>query len=917
MGKIRKKVKEENRVVARKTPLLTNELLSELLAEYSAQNFTRAEQLAVSLTKKYPRHPFPWKVLGAIFQQTLRLEEALEIKKRIILIAPNDPEAQLNLSNAQRELGRFKDAEESCRRAITLRPSMAEAFCSLAVILQNQGGRDSEAEDSLRHAIHLDPSNSNAHGNLGNFLKKIGKTHEAEECYRRVIQLNPGNPQAHTNLGNLLKDNGDYEEAVKAHLEAIRIKPDYAEAHSNLGNVFLTQGLFSEAEEQYGIAIRLKPTYALAYSNLGNVLREMGRLDEAEGYCREAIKLQPDLPEALGNLANVLKDTGRLAEAEENYLEALKQEKQYQNIYVNYGNLLKDLGRFKEAEGIYRKAIQLQPESAIVLSNFALILRSLNRIPEAEAVCRNALRMDPNLAVAHNNLSIILSDQGRFYDAEVSCREAMRLNPEMYENYSNLGYFLRALGRYSEAEACCRRALLLKSDYSAAYTNLARVIQETGGLAEAVSCYREAIRLSPDNLVYRDNLLFAVNYDDQLSAEDVYKEYENYHSAISRIIGGFKYSHVGRAIGKSGKIRLGYSSPDFTGHSVHLFIEPILKNHDRSRFEIYAYANVKVPDAHTERMKGYFDSWVDVCAMSDEGIAQRIFDDQIDILVDLAGHTVGNRLPVFARCPAPIQVGLLLGAGYTTGLKEIDYIIGDEYITPRGSEPYFSEQIWRVPAPQFCYQPHAENIPEVNELPALVKGYLTFGSLSRTVRINDRLLKVWGSILAKTPNSRLRLDQQLFIDENTRNIFMDRLERLGISRDRVELTCSRPHWRAYHDIDISLDCFPHNAGTTTFDSLWMGVPVLTKLDRPSVGRFGVSILEPLGLSNWVAETEEVYINKAVAFARNLEELVFLRSTLRDRLAKSSLMKPDELASKIEAAYLGMVGAKFSIVDRNT
>jgi predicted O-linked N-acetylglucosamine transferase (SPINDLY family) len=716
--------------------------------------------------------------------------------------------------------------------------------------------------------------------NQGVQAHQDGKLQDAEKFYRIVLTDSPRHPHANNNLGVLAMQVGNPTAGLPFLKAAFQTDTKNSEFFGNYINCLVASGLLQEAQR----------------------ILEIGKSSGAS----EASLLSAQASLKAARLADLAKNENKIQNVKKIDAEFVPDSIEPTSYEISELLSLYASCNVVDAELLAFSMTQKHPNHPFAWKVLGAIYLQTGRLMQAYETMKRAVKLSPTDPEIHNNFSNTLRELGLLDKAEASCREAIRLKPSIAQPYSNLGNVLKDLGRYAEAETLLREAIRLKDNYADAHCNLARVIQETGGLAEAVSCYREAIRLSPDNLVYRDNLLFAVNYDDQLSAEDVYKEYENYHSAISRIIGGFKYSHVGRAIGKSGKIRLGYSSPDFTGHSVHLFIEPILKNHDRSRFEIYAYANVKVPDAHTERMKGYFDSWVDVCAMSDEGIAQRIFDDQIDILVDLAGHTVGNRLPVFARCPAPIQVGLLLGAGYTTGLKEIDYIIGDEYITPRGSEPYFSEQIWRVPAPQFCYQPHAENIPEVNELPALVKGYLTFGSLSRTVRINDRLLKVWGSILAKTPNSRLRLDQQLFIDENTRNIFMDRLERLGISRDRVELTCSRPHWRAYHDIDISLDCFPHNAGTTTFDSLWMGVPVLTKLDRPSVGRFGVSILEPLGLSNWVAETEEVYINKAVAFARNLEELVFLRSTLRDRLAKSSLMKPDELASKIEAAYLGMV-----------
>ena len=337
-------------------------------------------------------------------------------------------------------------------------------------------------------------------------------------------------------------------------------------------------------------------------------------------------------------------------------------------------------------------------------------------------------------------------------------------------------------------------------------------------------------------------------------------------------------------------------------------MEPIFRNHDREQFELFAYSNTANPDDHTERMKGYFDHWVDVVRMSDEEMAQRVYDDQIDILVDMAGHTAGNRLPVFAMRPAPIQASSSIGFGYTTGLKEVDYFICDENLVPAGSEAYFSEEPLRLPAPCLAYAPPRDVIPDISELPALSKGYVTFGSLTRLTRLNDPQLRIWGEILERVPGSRLRLDQKPFAYEGTREMFWERLEGLGIARDRVDLTCSSPHWDAYREIDITLDSWPHNAGTTTIESLWMGVPVLSKLDRVSVGRVGAMILEPLGLGDWLVESEEAYVAHAVAAASDLGSLAELRGELRSRLEGSALLDEVAFAQNLRAAYPRMLEA---------
>jgi len=494
---------------------------------------------------------------------------------------------------------------------------------------------------------------------------------------------------------------------------------------------------------------------------------------------------------------------------------------------------------------------------------------------------------------------------GRLDEAEASHRQTIKLTPSYAEAYINLGNTLKAQGRLEEVPRCYAQAIALEPNLIKAHNNLGSILQQLGRFDEAEASYRRAVMLKPDYIGARDNLLFMLNYAPLLSAAELYREYAAYGAHVSSVTTRH-FGHSGGLSVSGRRIRIGYSSPDFRGHACRFFMEPMFRAHDRDEFELFAYSNTAKPDGHTDRLKGYFDQWVDVTQLSDEAMAERIYADGIDILVDMAGHTKGNRLPVFAMRPAPIQVGSAIGYGYTTGLKEVDYFIGDENLTPEGSEPYFSETLWRVPAPAFVYVPPRDVTPEVSELPALRNGYVTFGSLTRTVRLNDPLLGVWKVILDRVPGSRLRLDQKPFAVEGTRELFWARLEGLGIARERVELTCSQLHWDAYEGIDITLDCWPHNAGTTTVESLWMGVPVLTKVDRPSVGCVGASYLRPLDLDAWVAEDEEAYIEKAVAYASDLTTLAQLRDCLRHRLEGSSLLDAVGGTQKMESAYRQMV-----------
>ena len=534
-----------------------------------------------------------------------------------------------------------------------------------------------------------------------------------------------------------------------------------------------------------------------------------------------------------------------------------------------------------------------------------VILNELGRFDEAEASYRQAIALKPDYAEAHNNLGVTLNELARFDEAEASCEQAISLKPDFAEAYSNLGNPLKERGRLDEAEASCRQAIVFKPSLTQAHSNFGSVVQELGRFNEAAASFGRAIALEPQLFEPRNNLLFVLNYDPAVESAELVTEYEAFGEFISDLT-KYHFTHEGVTPIRGRRIRVGYSSPDYKGHACRFFMEPIFRNHDRDQFELFAYSNTHNPDQHTERMRGYFDHWVDVVRMTDEEMAQRIYDDQIDILVDMAGHTKGNRLPVFAMRPAPIQASSSIGFGYTTGLSEIDYFLCDENLVPEGSEEYFSEEPYRLPAPGYAYEPPREETPEVSELPALRNGYVTFGSLTRTIRINDPLLRVWSEILEHVPNSRLRLDQKSFAHEGMRELFWQRLEGLGLPRERVELTCSTPHWNAYHDIDMTLDCWPHNAGTTTLESLWMGVPVLSKIDRASMGRIGAGALKPLGLEDWLVETAEAFVERAVSFASDIDALSKLRAELRGRVDKGPHLDAATATGHLENAYREML-----------
>ncbi len=332
--------------------------------------------------------------------------------------------------------------------------------------------------------------------------------------------------------------------------------------------------------------------------------------------------------------------------------------------------------------------------------------------------------------------------------------------------------------------------------------------------------------------------------------------------------------------------------PDFRVHAAALFAEPLLAAHDRTRVELFCYAEVAAPDAATTRFQALTKHWRSTVGLSDAALADQIRADRIDVLVDLAGHSAGNRLLTFARRPAPVQVAYLLGHGYSSGLSAMDAFLADAALAPPGCEHLFSERLVWLPRIPLAYAPPA-GMPAVDELPALANGFVTFGYFGRPERLNEGVIAAWSRVLLGVPGSRLVLNNRPFQEAAFSALFAARFAAHGIGRERLDMVCTMPQektWAAYGGIDIALDPFPHNAGTTTIEALWQGVPVVTLAGRPSVGRFGASILHAVGLDDWVTTDDSSYIARAVTAAGDLAALHILRAGLRDRVAASPLLR---------------------------
>jgi predicted O-linked N-acetylglucosamine transferase (SPINDLY family) len=551
-------------------------------------------------------------------------------------------------------------------------------------------------------------------------------------------------------------------------------------------------------------------------------------------------------------------------------------------------------GRMEEALALFARVAGARPQSAMAARNCGAACLNLYRNAEARDWFAKAEKLAPDdadAALGHGTASHMLGDLD---DAIAAFDRALAMRADWFDAVLARANVLQHAGRLAQAEAGFLAALALQPNEARALNNLANLRADQTRFREALDLYAKAGA--------EHGWLFALNYDPDVSAEQLAAAYRGWgtrHAEAPRV------APAPSALAPKARLRVGFVSCDLRRHSMQHFLLPALAHLEPARIELFLYSATGKSDAVTERYRALAAKFASLDGVGDDEAAARIAADGIDILVDASGHTAGNRLGLFARKPAPVQA-TWLAYGTTTGIAAIDWFLGDARLVPPGGERHFVERVWRL-ASAYCYAP-PEGLPDVTPLPATQNGAVTFGCFSRTIRLNDRTLAAWGQILAALPQSRLKLDSLPFVDEAMRNDFAGRLCGLGARPDQLEIGYTTPQsavWDAYGRIDIALDPFPHNAGATTFEALWLGVPVVSKRDRIPLGRFGDSILGAAGLGDWVADDMPGYVARAVAAASDVAALAALRSSLRDRLAASKLGDAPAFGRALGDAFHGM------------
>ena len=562
--------------------------------------------------------------------------------------------------------------------------------------------------------------------------------------------------------------------------------------------------------------------------------------------------------------------------------------------------------RLAEASGVCRQICDAEPAIAENWFMLATVAGQLGQLDEALDGYNQALHLNPEFTPAYINLGNLLFARGKVQEAESCYRQVVALQADSVDALANLGKVLQSQGRFSEAERYFRKALTIQPELPDLYNELGMSLNGQGRPVEAADVFRRAIALQADFHTASSNLLLTLNYSADFTPEQVFTEHHRWGKAVEAC--STPDTDHPNSRDPERRLRVAYISPDFRDHSVACFFAPLLENHDAGVLETFCYSDVLQPDAVTQRLTGEADNWRSLVGMSDEQVADLVRADRIDILVDLAGHTARNRLPVFASRPAPVQV-TWLGYPNTTGLSAMDYRLVDAWTDPEGAaDGFYAESLVRLPDGFLCYQPLTTSL-ELTACPSLETGHVTFGSFNSFVKMTPAVFRTWAELLHAVPGSRLLLKNFSLNDPDIRAQCKDAFQSLGIGRERLELHAILPskqaHLALYRHIDIALDTFPYNGTTTTCEALWMGIPVVTLAGDQHAGRVGLSLMNALGLPQLIAADHDEYCTLAVELAADIDQRQQWRTSLRTKMEASSLCNGAEFAHKVEGVYREM------------
>jgi protein O-GlcNAc transferase len=640
-------------------------------------------------------------------------------------------------------------------------------------------------------------------------------------------------------------------------------------------------------------------------------LFQSGQLDQATLLCNKIIVATPENAEAHSLLGGIALQQGRTELAIDSFSQAINIDSQQSRFHQGLGIAYCNHRQFTEAVRCFNKAIALDPRDSAAHSNLGNVYQQAGNFTKASGCYKKALSANPAHLPAYINLADALGKQLKHKAAVKIYRKGLRIAADNPENQTNLvllhhrlGLTLRKLDKTDEAIACYQKAIAMQPEFALAHNSLGSALLARNELDAAMASFHKALKIEPDYAKVHSNLLMTMNYLSAMTQQQHHEEALKFDSQHARQLMQGR-EPLRNSKNKKKVLKIGYLSPDFREHSVAFFTRRLFGEHRPEFVEVYCYANVERPDDLTGQFQAQADHWLSITAMEDEEVAAQIRQDGIDILIDLAGHTANNRLLVFARKPAPIQVNWL-GYPNTTGMKTMDYRLTDEVADPHGeADRLHSEKLIRLEHGFLCYQAD-ESLSEGSPPPILQQGHITFGSFNTIKKVTLDVVGVWSLILQSIPNARLLMKSNALEDKTTKMNLLQAFSEHGIGQDRIELINAVPHrkdhMKLYSRVDISLDPFPYNGTTTTCEALWMGVPVISMRGNRHAGRVGASILQHAGFPDMIVENEDEYVNLAQSLAGNTERLITLRKALRPQMRESALMDLPQFTKTLEDTY---------------
>lgn len=834
---------------------------------------------------------------GNRFLAVGQLQDAEKCYRQAISIDPNYAHAHNNLSHVFKQQGLIEEAKKSAQTALLINPNLFEARYQLGTLARDQG----EMEDALKYfnsALEIKPDFEMIYDDLFSIHFKKNDFLEAQKIITVALNNSPENAKFHYNSGLLFARQNDFKKAISCLQQALKFDCENTDIILLLARVFESDGDTTSAITQLEHLCRLHPDSPEIYTQLGSYYFRQNQIPSAITSFETALQLKPDSFEILDQLAPAYIQDKRLADAINCYEKILFKQPNLAQIYYNLGLLQRDIKILDKAELSFRTAIQIKSDFALAYCYLSDVLSLKGEFSAAEYNAEKALEIDDKLAFAHFYLGNARHALLKPDNAIQSYQNAIEINPDFTEAYCNIGVIHFESGNMDSAIAYFRRTLECDPSYLRAIQNLGSIVSIYDPQA-SLPYFRKLIQLKPDNDIYYTSLLFSLLHCENISSENLFLEHCSFGKQFES---PDRWPEHHNTREPSRRLKIGFVSGDFYKHAVMNFFEPILKYLAQySDLILHAYNNTSESDDVSRRLRKYFTHWHDIVPLSHDQLAKKIMSDGIDILIDLSGHTMRNRLLTFAMKPAPVQISWM-GYPATTGLQAMDYYFADKLFLPGGlCDTQFTEKLVYLPSTvDFLQQ---KDNPEVTQLPALVNGFITFGSFNRLKKLNRSVIALWAQLLRALPTSRLLLGGMP--RQGTPNPVIGWLENEGITKDRISFY---PHsdmvsyLNLHNKVDICLDTFPYGGGTTTSHALMMGVPTLTLAGTTPASRHGVSIMGAVNLADFIATEKDDFVKKGVAWSNNLSELANIREGMRNRCASIPKRHPEQIAARVRCAF---------------